>query len=133
MAYATPDDYIAAVGAAEAEDHAPAVGGGIDTARLTARLDAASDEIDGYLGGRYVLPEGRARAVCVALARYRMAADAQPDGRVGKDYADATQYLRDVVAGKTALTPVASGTPVGGGAVLVSSRRAMTCDTLRDY
>ncbi|WP_299440173.1 phage protein Gp36 family protein [uncultured Rhodospira sp.] len=134
MPYATASEMIAQIGAHEAEDLAPADGGGVDTAALDAALADAGEEIDGYLGGRYVLPTGVARVHCIAIARYRLSAGAPPDGRVGKDFDRAIAYLRDVAQGKTALRPIDTGGEAGGGGpVAVGPGRVFTDDTLRDY
>lgn len=134
MPYATAAEMIAQIGEHEAENLAPAEGGGIDEAALTAALDAAGDEIDGYLAGRYVLPAGVARSTCIVIARYRLSPSAPPDGRIGRDFDRAIAYLRDVAQGKTALRPAdAGGAPGGGGPVAVGPERVFTDGTLRNY
>jgi len=134
MPYATASEMIAVIGEHEAEDLAPAAGGGVDEAALTAALGAAGDEIDGYLAGRYALPEGVARSTCIAIARYRLSATAPPDGRIGQDFDHAIAYLRDVAQGKTALRPTDAATsPGGGGPVAVGPGRVFTDASLRDY
>lgn len=131
-AYATASEMIAQIGEHEAEDLAPADGGGVDTAALDAALARASEEIDGYLGGRYSLEAGLARSLCITIARYRLATHAAPEAREGRDYQDAIRYLRDVVAGRTGQTPLdASGDPSSGAAIVDMPPRLFTRDTLR--
>jgi phage gp36-like protein len=132
MPYATASEMIATIGEHEAEDLAPADGGGVDAAALDAALARASEEIDGYLGGRYSLDAGLARSLCITIARYRMSTRAAPDGRAGRDYQDAIRYLRDVVAGRTGQTPLdAAGAPSSGAAIVSMPERLFSRDTLR--
>ncbi|MBB4287795.1 phage protein Gp36 family protein [Roseospira goensis] len=132
--YATAAEMIAQIGDHAAEDLAPADGGGVDTAALDDALARATEEIDGYLGGRYSLEAGLARSLCIVIARYRLATHAPPESREGRDYGDAVRYLRDVVAGKTGQRPLdAGGAPTGGAALVDMPPRLFGPGTLGGF
>ena len=103
MAYAVPNDVLAAYGedvavrltrrdAGDTEDT-------VDTAALTAALADASDEIDSYLSARYELPlkDGQGaslKRVAIDIAVYRLSVDSAllTDDRRSR-YEDAMRYL----------------------------------------
>lgn len=70
-------------------------------------LAQASNEIDGYLAGRFALlplaatPE-RIKDITAIIARYRLWSFEATD-RIREDYRDAISYLKDVAAGRVQL------------------------------
>jgi phage gp36-like protein len=90
---------------------------------ITAALDAATAEIDTYLGTRYTVPLNPVppyiRQVCVDIAVYRLALDIGPRTEEMRiRYADAIAYLKNVAEGKFELpdTGGGGGDPGGGAA-----------------
>ena len=85
MTYATPQDLIAKLGEREALALSDRLGTGqVDMVALTLALNEASDEIDAYVGRRYLLPLADASGnvltipptvltrVAIDIVRYRM-------------------------------------------------------------
>lgn len=86
---------------------------------VEAALDAASAEIDTYLGNRYtvplVAPPPYIRQVCVDITVYRLALDVGPrTEEMRLRYKDAIEYLRAVAKGDIDL-PLTGGSTGGGG------------------
>lgn len=109
--YATRAHMVAAFGEDELIQLTDRPGlGEIDDGVLNAALDAASAEIDGYVGRVATLPLAEAPVVltnlALAIARYRLSTD-QPDGRVRVDYEDAVAVLDKIAKGIILLTPPA--------------------------
>lgn len=82
--------------------------GAADYAAFDRHLQVATDEIDGYLLGRYELPLATPPAIfaslCVDIALYRASlnADVRTD-EMRKRYDDALEYLRAIAVGKIKL------------------------------
>lgn len=90
--------------------------------RLHKALDAASAEIDGFLGAQLPLPDPLPRTIsvrCVDIAIYRLMGG-EEDGERKTTYKAALEWLKDVGAGKVALTDN-SGTDADGNDVLVDA------------
>lgn len=110
----------------------------IDDTVLTKALQRASDEIDGYLAGRYALPLATVPAnlvgICCDIARYRLYDDRATE-QVTKRYDDAVKYLKALATGTISLTPSATNEPVpgAGGAQSFGNERVFSADTLKDY
>lgn len=86
--------------------------GTLDTSSFETWLDVASDEIDGYLSGRYALPLANVPRIfikfCVDLAIYHASSEAGPMTTIKqKRYDAALLYLQAVGEGK--IKPVRSG------------------------
>lgn len=85
--------------------------GEIDDTVLTAAIDYASAEIDGYVGSRYqalATTPTMIELVCCNIARYQLYAN-QPTDHVRQRYEDGISYLKQVAAGKVGLGSDASG------------------------
>ena len=98
--------------------------GAVVNSVLNRALATASDEIDGFLVGRYTLPLDNPPALlnvyCCDIARYRLMTTSA-DERAKNAYDQAVAYLRDVAAGKINLMPPAAApAPQGVGTVLFS-------------
>lgn len=109
MTYATRQAFEASFSAAELTQ--------LETGRSGAFDQTAKDadgEINSYLSTRYSVPVSPApkRLIAVALdiARYRLYDDAAPE-QVNDRYDRAVAWLRDIAAGRAALTDDA-GTPI---------------------
>ena len=107
MPYASEADMIDAFGekeVAELTDRANL--GGVDSGVLIAALDAASTEIDSYIGGRYAVPVAcvvsMLKTACLDIARYRLYDDALHEVADTR-YARTMSFLRDVQAGRAVL------------------------------
>lgn len=112
----------------------------IDETRIESALEAASAEIDGYLGARYPVPMDPPPAVLAVIAMdiafYRLTVAVSPEvpEAVRKQLEDWCGFLRRVAAGKVDLVRVAEGGETGlsgpedvfvGGSSPVFGRSAM--------
>lgn len=137
MTYATPADLINRFGEKEAialTDRA--FTGLVDEAVLAEALDQAGAEIDGYLGGRYVLPLSPVPRIltgyCCDIARYRLCGTG---GVVTTDeirdrYKDAIRFLELAAAGKVSLGGMPGGetAPTGNGVVFAPGSKVFGRD-----
>lgn len=109
---------------------------------LDRALEDASDEIDGYLEGRYRLPlqdpPRGLRIIACNIAMYRLLTlrqiDVMEDQR--KRYEDAIKFLRAVSTGdiNLGLTPADQTVqPAGGPAMREGPARTFSRDRLRGY
>jgi phage gp36-like protein len=120
MAYATNADIITIYGEQVLNAVASRDGSNRQSYEaVAAALDAASAEIDTYIGNRYTVPltapPPYIRQVCVDITVYRLALDVGPrTDEMRLRYKDAIEYLRDVSKGTIDL-PVTGGTDPGGG------------------
>ena len=114
--------------------------GVVDAAVLSPALDLASDEIDGYLGGRYTLPLPKIprllTRLCCDIARYRLCgSETQETDPVRTRYKDAVSSLKDIRDGKMTLgldpaqQPVATSSTVQ----IVNGNRTFSQSALDDY
>lgn len=136
MAYATIADIETIYGSAllDAVSDRDRTGTRNDLA-ITAALDAASAEIDTYIGTRYTTPLTQVppyiRQICVDITVYRLALDVAPrTEEMRLRYVDAIAYLKAVSEGKIDLpitadpdAPVDGGNTVGIGAKVISALR----------
>lgn len=111
-------------------------------ANLTLALGDASDEIDGYLQGRYELPLVNVPATlverCCTIAMYKLQ-KLRPQSDVEdarKQYEDQTRYFEKVAAGTISLglsstsQPIA---PVADTTIVQVAPRKMTTHDLRGF
>ena len=120
MAYATTQDIVVIYG----EEILNAVAdrdrsGRSDEDAVQAALEAASAEIDTYLGSRYTVPltspPPYIRQIAVDITVYRLALDIAPrTEEMRLRYMDAITYLKAVAAGTIDL-PTTTGDPGGSG------------------
>lgn len=136
MAYATQADMEERFGETELAQITDLENGTtVDEDVLSAAIDDASSEMDGYIGTRHDLPledpPEILRMLCCDIARYHLY-KAQPTETVRKRYEDAIRFLRDVASGKAGLgvtpPPVNSGGPSHS-----APDRIWTRDTLGDF
>ena len=117
MAYATADNIVVLYGADVLDAVAARDNSGRQSPEaVTAALDAASAEIDTYLGTRYTVPLTTVppyiRQICVDITVYRLALDVGPrTEEMRLRYQDAIEYLKSISAGSMDL-PITDG---GGG------------------
>lgn len=102
----------------------------IDDAVLAGGLQAAADEINGYIGGRYTLPlqqvPANLRGVACDIARYRLTGTERVcTDEIRDRYRDAIRWLENVASGRVTLITTSPGTTLPGnaGAVFFSGRR----------
>jgi len=141
MPYATQSDMTTLFGEREVIQITDrALLGVIDTAVLADALELASDEIDGYIGGRYALPLSSSprllSRVCCDIARYRLlGADAQETEPARNRYRDAIRLLEQVRDGKMTLGLDPAQQPVGTGPTIKinNGRRMFGPGSLDDY
>lgn len=80
--------------------------GAINTTVLQSAIADASAEVDGYLGGRYVLPLPHVPPVlsriCADLVRYYLYDDV-PRDQVRQRYEDAVAFLKSIAKGQVSL------------------------------
>jgi phage gp36-like protein len=120
-AYATQADITIIYGEAVLDAVASRDGSGRKSYEaVEAALQAASDEIDTYLGVRYTVPletpPPYIKMVCVDIAVYRLALDVGPrTEEMRLRYTDAISYLKSVADGKFELPDTGGGTDPGGG------------------
>lgn len=110
--YATLDDLVNRAGETEILQVADRNGDdAADDAVITAAIEHAQSIIDGYIGGKYLLPLSEVPELVqtwtVSIARYWLHGNGPPD-YVVKDYDDALSALKDVAKG-TIVLPLASG------------------------
>ncbi len=100
-------------------------------------LSDASDEIDGYLAGRYSLPLSTVPKIltfmCVDIALYKGTTSAAVTEEKRTRYKDALAFLTMVASGKIQLFASEPGAPQGGsGASFSAGDRTFTRGTMRD-
>lgn len=107
---------------------------------VTTALEAATVEIDGYLGGRYTLPFTTAPAIlaklCVDIAGWllHIRRDAGAPAHWQKRYENATAFLEKVAQGKITLgADDPAGTGTADQPASSSGDRIFTTDTLAGY
>jgi len=114
----------------------------IKVAALDRALEDASDEIDGYLEGRYRLPLQQPprslRLLACNIAMYRLLSlrqiDVMEDQR--QRYEDAIKFLRAVANGDINLGLTQLGdtvAPAGGPTLVAGPARTFSRDKLRGY
>jgi len=114
----------------------------IKVAALTRALEDASDEIDGYLEGRYRLPlqspPRSLRILACNIAMYRLLSlrqiDVMEDQR--QRYEDAIKYLRAVANGDINLGLNQVGQtvdPAGGPTLVAGPERTFSRDRLKGF
>lgn len=88
-----------------------------DTDVLGKVISDSSDEIDRYLGGRYIVPVTDAstitilRPACISICRYKLVGRRSleaKDDPVRVEYENAIRWLRDIQKGDASLPPSAS-------------------------
>ena len=109
MAYSTKADILAMIDEAEVIQATDDTGAGVvDDERVTAAIEAADSEIDGYLGGRYTLPLSTVPAVLktfsVDMAIYHMLSRrlGAPEHRKDR-YKNAVAFFKSVAKGEVKL------------------------------
>lgn len=114
--------------------------GFIDAAVLSAAIDEAGVEIDGYLSGRYPLPLPSVprllTGICCDIARYRLSgADVQETEAIRNRYKDAVKMLVAIRDGKLSLGLDASNQPPATGDTVKINNgvRKINADSLADY
>ncbi|EFO30938.1 putative protein gp36 [Roseibium sp. TrichSKD4] len=149
MAYATADDWL------KAEHSQSYIGdldgdGETDIAAVDHALDAASEEMNGWLASRYTIPvrhEGALRVLkvhCIAIGTYHMARTAnQVSEQIETRYKSSIDYLKAIGAGKADLPmPVASSSGGEAGSTspassadvqFTSSEKLFSRDSLKDW
>ena len=128
MSYATVPDLLARLGEprlTQLTDLADPSVGLYNPQVAQKALDDASDEIDGYLLGRYLLPMtaglGVLRVHALTIAHYRLLGSAVDDA-TKDDYKNVLGYLAKVAAGTVSLMAAADApAPLGVGTVLFDS------------
>lgn len=114
-AYATLDELQVRFGVQEMLGIADRdLDGMVDTAVVTAAIEAASNLIDSYIGQRYALPldtvPGTLKAACQDLARYELYT-MEPTAIVKQRRDQAVAWLKDLAAGRAALDAAAVTPP----------------------
>lgn len=117
MAYATQQDMIDTQGQEAVATVSDRDGdGAIDGTAVTRALDAASDEMDSYLCGRYAVPVTATpvvKKVCIDMAMYLLAGRAAAlTEEMRLRYTDAVAWLKLVAKGDVSIV---GATPPGGG------------------
>ncbi|AHE72555.1 hypothetical protein M942_04500 [Enterobacter ludwigii] len=132
--YATRDDMINRFGRKEVVDLTDVEWtGDIDERVLTYALSTATDEINGYIAGRYALPLPHVPAVLSGyacdIARYRMTGDKrQCTDEIRDRYKDAIRYLEGVASGRVTLgvyRDTGTNVPSAAGGVRFASGRRL--------
>lgn len=120
-------------------DRAMPSAGQIDTAVVDRALAAADEVIDGFIGGRYVLPLAEVPRLLTdyaeAIAIWKLHIY-KPDDKIAEDYKDALRALRDISDGKITLnvpSRTAAMTVEGSGARLTDRERPLTAENLQGY
>jgi phage gp36-like protein len=139
MPYATPADMKSRFPEKDLKELTDVNGQTIDDARLARALADASDEIDGYLMGRYKLPlEQIPRSLglyACDIAMYRIQAlRPKNDIEDAKDrYDSAIRYLKDVSKGAVNLALNDAGQPAEqtDGPIVVTADRNFTRTSMR--
>ena len=134
MAYATREDFIAALGELEAiqltsRDNTEE----IDDSVLAVALNSADGEINSYISAVYELPLATSSpmliTVCINIARFRLYG-AKATEEVRNRYDDAIRWLRDVSRGVASLGIVTN--PPDNNLVIVASRSQVFTDSVFD-
>ena len=112
--------------------------GVIDTAIIDADLKAADVEIDGYLGGRYTLPLSPLPEIVIKLAVditiYNLYGRRQgPPEHWQKRYDNAVRYLVKVAGGSVSLGLGDPEAPAADEAMITSSARIFSRETLKGF
>ncbi|MCK9514063.1 MAG: DUF1320 family protein [Pigmentiphaga sp.] len=142
MAYATAQDMIDRFSEQQLKEVTDPDVETIRTEALDRALEDASDEIDGYLEGRYRLPlqspPRSLRILACNIAMYRLLTlrqiDVMEDQR--KRYEDAVKFLRAVANGDINLGLTADHEtvqPAGGPTMREGPARTFSRDRLRGY
>ncbi len=110
--------------------------GTAETSDIEAALTRASEEIDGYLSGRYTTPlttvPGHLVTMCVDIAMYKGAVNpAMVTEEKRLRYRDAIRYLEQVANGKISLGIEKESLGGQGGAAFFGNDRIMTRDNLK--
>lgn len=120
--YATREDMIGRFGEMEVRQITDLNGtGDIDDSVLEFALRSASDEIDGYIAGRYTLPLASRPPILMGIAcdiaRYRLTGTERVCAEeIRERYRDGVRYLEKVAKGDVSL-----GATSSGGAAVASS------------
>jgi phage gp36-like protein len=141
VAYASREDMEARFGEREVIALTDRQGSGaVNEAVLSEALEAADDEINGYLRGRYGLPLPTVPRLITRLAcdiaRYRLCgAEVTETEPVRNRYKDAVKLLESIAAGKISLGLDESGSvaPEPSGVGISTGPRTFTDETLGDY
>ena len=141
MSYASLADLVARAGEDEILQVADRDGDGLADADVVAGALAHADNMaNGYLAVRFALPLATVpdllRTWCVAIARYHLHRDGQPD-HVVRDYRDAIGALDRTARGLIDL-PIPVGDPVpspsdSGRATVVGDEPAFTRSNLEGW
>lgn len=113
--------------------------GTVDTDKVDTVLEAASMEIDGYLGERYDLPlasvPGTINKLCCDIAIYNLYTRRQgPPDYIEKKYDNAVRFLEKVAAGKISLgASDPEGTGTSSNLQVSSKDREFTEDVLDTF
>ena len=120
-------------------DRAQPATGAIDAVVVDRALADADAVIDGYIGGRYVLPLPEVPPLLADLARsiaiWKLH-PFKPDDKITEDYKDALRTLRDISDGKITLAVPSTSAPTtveGSGARLTDRERPLTAENLKGY
>ena len=112
--------------------------GGVDDAKVTKALKAASAKVDSYLGRRHVLPLPSTPdilvAYCVDIAVYEMSNTADTLTEIiEKRYKDAVMWLKDISAGRASLgLPAPAGKTSARPVVTTGSPKMFSRKNMRD-
>lgn len=142
MTYSTLEHLTQRFGAAMLiglTDRAEPATGLLDEAVVARALADVDAIVDGYIGGRYVLPltevppliSDIARSIAIwKLHPYK------PDDKIAEDYRDALRSLRDISDGKITLNVASNTAPAtveGSGARLTDRERPLTAENLKGF
>lgn len=137
MPYATPQDLIDRLGSREATAISDRNGTGLpDTAALTRALGEAENEVNGYVGRRYLLPLTSSstgqpadvptvlKRLVIDIARYQQTGtEIMETESIRNRYKDAVRMLEQIAKGEISLgdlMPVGAGKPASlGGATAI--------------
>ncbi|SPD73811.1 conserved hypothetical protein [uncultured Desulfobacterium sp.] len=109
----------------------------VDDTVVDTALEGASDEIDGYLAGRYTLPLQTIPRIlilqCVDIALYRGSgvSGASQTEEKKERYDDAIKYLLKVAEGKISLGIEKPSQGGSGGSAFSSNDRLFTRETMK--
>ncbi len=117
-------------------DRAQPATGAIDAVVVDRALADADAVIDGYIGGRYVLPLAEVPPLLADIARsiaiWKLHTH-RPDDKIAEDYKDALRLLRDISDGKITLSVASQTAPAtveGSGARLTDRERPLTAENM---
>jgi phage gp36-like protein len=139
MAYCTQDDLVARFGQTELLAIADRDGDdAIDTAVVSAALEAAANTIDSYIGARYALPLATTppvlKTLCADLARQALYTTERPK-IVDDNAARAMAILKDISRGVASLDapapPAADASQTGNEILFDSGDRRVSRAELR--